>query len=71
MVRISNLIRYANIPHKLLKQHLTELISNGLIEFQEEQRTYKTGYRGLYFINKCNQMNELMTILIAKVSVLT
>ena len=69
-VRISKLIRYSNIPHNLLKQHLTELMANGLIEYQEEQRTYKTGYRGLYFINKYNQMNELMTIPITKVSAL-
>jgi len=61
-VNISKIIRYSNTPYELLKQHLSQLISNGLLEYHESQRTYRTGYRGVYFVSKYNQMKGLMTI---------
>jgi predicted transcriptional regulator len=67
-VKISNIIQYSNIPHELSKQYLSQLIATGLLEYQEEQRTYKTGYRGIYFMSKYNQMKELMTIPLTSVA---
>ncbi|MBV9177844.1 MAG: hypothetical protein JO297_12480 [Nitrososphaeraceae archaeon] len=61
-VNISKMVRCSNLPHELLKQYLSQLISNGLLEYQEGQRTYKTGYRGMFFLSKYNQMRELYSV---------
>ncbi len=66
-VKIPKIIRYSNTPHELLKQYLSQLIANGLLEYHETQRTYKTAYRGIHFVSKYNQIKDLMTIRVTRV----
>lgn len=51
----------AFLSYSQLKDYLTVLIENGLIEHQEGGKVYRTTEKGLYFLRMHNQINELIS----------
>lgn len=49
----------AYLSYAQLKEYLTVLIGNGLLEYLEGQQRYKTTAKGLQFLRVCEQMNEM------------
>jgi predicted transcriptional regulator len=51
------------LSYPQLKEYLSLVLEKGLIEYQEEKRTYKTTYKGMRFLEIYNELNELITTL--------
>jgi predicted transcriptional regulator len=52
----------ANIPHNVFKEFLFLLHQNGLIEYTQSQRTYRTTTKGLHFLSIVNEMKTIANI---------
>jgi predicted transcriptional regulator len=51
----------AFLTYAQLQEYLAILIQNGLLEYLDETKSYKTTERGLKFLKMHEQMEELMT----------
>ena len=56
----------AYISYNQLKEYLTILIENNLIEYIDGSQTYKTTEKGLHFLKMHNAIGELLQITIIK-----
>ena len=50
----------AFLSYNQLKEYLSVLIENNLIEYLEGTRTFKTTEKGLYFLKKYEELQELL-----------
>jgi predicted transcriptional regulator len=53
----------AFLSYQQLKEYLTMLQENGLIEYQEGQRTYGTTSKGMQLLQLSNKIDELTPII--------
>jgi predicted transcriptional regulator len=51
----------AFLTYAQLQEYLATLIQNGLLEYLDGTKSYKTTEKGLKFLNMYEQMEELMT----------
>ena len=56
----------AFLSFEQLKEYLTVLQEKGLIEYEEEQKTYRTTSKGMRLLQIFNNMEELTPIQIKK-----
>ena len=59
-VRITQIQFKAYLSYTLLKEYLVLLLENGLLEYIEGERTFKTTPKGMQFLHKHNQMSEMI-----------
>ena len=59
-VKQLEILSKANVTHKLLKEYLFILLQFNLIEYMQNQRTYKTTEKGIRFIDNYYQMKNLV-----------
>ena len=52
----------AYLSYAQLKEYLSVLVENGLLEYQEGELKYKTTERGLHFMNTYNQIGEMVSL---------
>jgi predicted transcriptional regulator len=52
----------AFLSYAQLKEYLTVLLENGLIEYEEGNRFYRTTEKGMHFLQVYNKMDELTPI---------
>jgi predicted transcriptional regulator len=52
----------AFLSYNQLKEYLTVLIENDLIEYIDGTKTFKTTEKGLYFLKMHNEIGELLHI---------
>ena len=57
--QIEILVR-AKITHSLFKEYLSFIYQNGLIEYMQSQRTYRTTMKGIRFLGIYNKMRILI-----------
>lgn len=55
-VKQVEILTKANIHHNLFKEHLLFLYQNGLIEYTQLQRAYRTTTKGIDFLSIINKM---------------
>jgi predicted transcriptional regulator len=48
----------AYLSYVQLKEYLSQLLENGLITYQEGERTYSTTEKGFHFLRIYNQISE-------------
>jgi len=51
----------AYLSYAQLKEYLTVLVENGLLEYAKETETFKTTEKGIKFLNIYNKMDEFVT----------
>jgi predicted transcriptional regulator len=56
----------AFLSFEQLKEYLTVLQEKGLIEYEEEQKTYRTTTKGIRLLQLVNNMEELTPIHLKK-----
>ena len=56
----------AYLTYNQLKDYLSVMIENNLIEYLEGTRTFKTTEKGLNFLKMHNQMTELLQVATTK-----
>jgi predicted transcriptional regulator len=56
----TKLMYKAYISYNQLKEYLTILIENNLIEYLDGTRRFKTTEKGLYFLKMHNELGELL-----------
>jgi predicted transcriptional regulator len=56
----------AFLSFEQLKEYLTVLQEKGLIEYEEEQKTYRTTTKGIRLLQPVNNMEELTPIHLKK-----
>ena len=54
------------LSYSQLKEYLSVLVENNLLESQEGTQTYKTTKKGLIFLNMNNEMEELFHFTVKK-----
>jgi predicted transcriptional regulator len=59
-VKQSEILVRAKITHNLFKDYLSFLCQNGLIEYMQLQRAYRTTTKGIRFLSICNKMRTLI-----------
>jgi predicted transcriptional regulator len=59
-VRITQIQFKAYLSYTLLKEYLVLLLENGLLEYIEGERTFKTTPKGMQFLHTHNQMSEMI-----------
>lgn len=59
-VKQAEILVRANITHSLFKEYLFSVYQNGLIEYMQLQRTYRTTTKGMRFLRIYNKMNTLI-----------
>ncbi len=52
----------AYLSYAQLKEYLTVLIENGLLEYQPSEQKYRTSEKGLQFLKTYNKIDEMMTV---------
>jgi len=52
----------AYLSYAQLKEYLSVLIENGLLEFEKGTQTYKTASKGLQFLKTYSQMGGLIVL---------
>ena len=52
----------AFLSYAQLKEYLTVLLENGLIDYEEGRQFYRTTEKGIRFLQMYNQFDELMSI---------
>jgi predicted transcriptional regulator len=57
----------AFISFNLMKEYLTLLVGNGLLEYEEGSMTYRTTEKGLRLLQIYNNMNEIAPYLSYKI----
>jgi len=61
-VRATEIQFKAYISYSILKEYLMLLLENGLLEYIEGERSFKTAPKGMQFLRTYNQMGELITL---------
>ena len=56
----SKIMYKAFLSYGQLKEYLSVLIENNLLEYIEGTQTYKTTEKGLYFLRKYDEIQELL-----------
>jgi predicted transcriptional regulator len=59
-VRITQIQFKAYLSYTLLKEYLVLLLKNGLLEYIEGERAFKTTPKGMQFLHTHNQMSEMI-----------
>jgi predicted transcriptional regulator len=59
-VRIAQIQFKAYLSYTLLKEYLVLLLENGLLEYIEGERAFKTTPKGMQFLHTHNQMSEMI-----------
>ena len=59
-VRITQIQFKAYLSYTLLKEYLVLLLENGLLEYIEGERTFKTTPKGMQFLHTHNRMSEMI-----------
>ena len=59
-VRATEIQFKAYLSYTLLKEYLVLLLENGLLEYIEGERTFKTTPKGMQFLHTHNQMSEMI-----------
>lgn len=59
-VRTAQIQFKAYLSYTLLKEYLVLLLENGLLEYIEGERTFKTTPKGMQFLHTHNQMSEMI-----------
>jgi predicted transcriptional regulator len=59
-VRITQIQFKAYLSYTLLKEYLVLLLENGLLEYIEGERAFKTTSKGMQFLHTHNQMSEMI-----------
>jgi predicted transcriptional regulator len=49
----------AYLSYAQLKEYLTILVENGLLQYEEAEREYKTSQKGLRFMRTYEQMSQI------------
>ena len=63
----TKIMYFAFLSHNQLKEYLSVLVENNLIEYLEGANKYKTTEKGLFFLKMHNEMEELLPqILLSK-----
>jgi predicted transcriptional regulator len=62
----TKIIYKAFLSFEQLKEYLTVLQEKGLIEYEEEQKTYRTTTKGIRLLQLVNNMEELTPIHLKK-----
>ena len=52
----------AYLSYAQLKEYLSVLVENGLLEYQEGELKYKTTERGLLFMKTYNEIGEMVSL---------
>lgn len=52
----------AYLSYAQLKEYLSVLVENGLIEYQKTEQKYRTTQKGLQFIKSYDQIGQMMTV---------
>jgi predicted transcriptional regulator len=58
----------AYLSYAQLKEYLTVMMENGLIEYVEGQRVFKTTAKGLKFISIYSQVDSLVSPVVPEIS---
>jgi predicted transcriptional regulator len=61
-VRTTQIQFKAYLSYTLLKDYLVLLLENGLLEYIEGERSFKTTPKGIHFLHMHNQMSEMITL---------
>ena len=56
----TKIMYFAYLSYNQVKEYLTILIENNLIEYLDGTRRFKTTEKGLYFLKMHNEMAELL-----------
>ena len=56
----TKIMYFAFLSHNQLKEYLSILIENNLIEYLEGANKYKTTEKGLFFLKMHNELEELL-----------
>ena len=56
----------AYLSYNQLREYLSVLIENNLIEYIDGTQTYKTTEKGLHFLKMYNEMAELLQVITVK-----
>jgi predicted transcriptional regulator len=56
----TKIMYFAFLSHNQLKEYLSVLVENNLIEYLEGANKYKTTEKGLFFLKMHNEMEELL-----------
>jgi predicted transcriptional regulator len=59
-VRITQIQFKVYLSYTLLKEYLVLLLENGLLEYIEGERAFKTTPKGMQFLHTHNQMSEMI-----------
>jgi predicted transcriptional regulator len=59
-VRIGNISHKSGLPYNLLKKHLKLLLYNTLLEYNKEEKTYKTTSKGIYFLGLYHNLANIV-----------
>ena len=52
----------AYLSYAQLKEYLSVLLENGLIEYQQGDQKYRTTPKGLHFLKTCEQIGAMVSI---------
>ena len=58
----TKIMYFAFISYNQLKEYLSVLLENNLIEYLEGANKYKTTEKGLFFLKMHNQIEELLQV---------
>jgi predicted transcriptional regulator len=61
-IRATEIQFKAYVSHGILKEYLTLLPENDLLEYIEGERAFKTSPKGMQFLSTYNQMGGLITL---------
>jgi len=56
----TKIMYFAFLSYNQVKEYLSVLVENNLIEYLNGTRTYKTTEKGLFFLKMHNEMGELL-----------
>ena len=52
----------AYLSYAQLKEYLSVLVENGLIEYQKTEQKYRTTQKGLQFVKSYDQIGQMMAV---------
>jgi predicted transcriptional regulator len=59
-VRTTEIQFKAYLSYKLMKEYLVLLLENGLLEYIEGERAFKTTSKGIHFLHTHDQMSDMI-----------
>jgi predicted transcriptional regulator len=57
--RVTEIQYKTYLSYNILKEYLVNLLENGLVEYIDGERTFKTTAKGMQFLQVYNRMDEL------------